>query len=405
MRVLFLTCHLPYPPVSGGRLREHELLKRISSAAEIQVCAVTKTYDADLRAAAGLRKLCRGATVFPAAGSRPAANAARAAQVAAHASREATAFVHRVLARGAFDLVHVEGFYLAQHVPGGRTPVLLVEQNVEFELWRQRMEHAGPEAVRREAFLQYRLTRDAELRAWREASMCASVTAEDRETMLHVAADLDVRVVPDGADHLAPNGRVAGADARTLVLTGNFAYQPSRDAAVWFCSSILPGIEARVADVRVVLVGTDPPAEVRALARRNVIVTGRVPRIEPYLDEAAVVVCPLRVGGGVKVKMLEALQRGKATVTTSIGAQGLGDGIRDVVRVADGAHDFAAAVVDLLERPRERRALARAARAFAATLPTWDDAAAGLLDCYEELYAATPSASPSSERERIPSFR
>jgi polysaccharide biosynthesis protein PslH len=85
------------------------------------------------------------------------------------------------------------------------------------------------------------------------------------------------------------------------------------------------------------------------------------------------------------VKVLEALQRGKPTVTTTVGAQGLGEAATDALRIADDASAFAAEVVELLEEPRKRRALGRAARAFAAALPTWDDAAAALLDSYEEL--------------------
>jgi glycosyltransferase involved in cell wall biosynthesis len=372
--------------VSGGRLRENELLKRIASEVDVHVCAITKTYATDVQVAAETRRLCRAASVFPAAGAECSPDTSEPAQVACHASREASAFVGSVLAHGWFDLVHVEGFYLAQHVPpNAAVPVLLVEQNVEFDLWRQRMEHATVEDERRRAFLQYRLTREAEIRAWRSATVCAAVSGDDREVMRRVSHGLDVRLVPDGVDHLAAPALPPANDGRTLVMTGNFAYQPTSDAALWLCSEILPLVEARVPGVRVLLVGTDPPPEVRALAGGNVVVTGRVPEVEPYLDEAAVVVCPLRIGGGVKVKVLEALRRGKPIVTTSIGTQGLGEGAADALRIADDAPAFAADVIELLEEPRTRRALGRAAKAFAATLPTWDEAAAALLETYDDI--------------------
>jgi glycosyltransferase involved in cell wall biosynthesis len=320
-------------------------------------------------------------------------NGERAAQAACHASADASRYVEELLAHGWFDLVHVEGFYLAQHVPRAcSVPVLLVEQNVEYELWRQRMEHADEETQRRALFLQYRLTRDEEVRAWRAASVCATLTDDDRRTIKRVAPELDVRVVPDGADHLAPP--VAASDDRTVVMVGNFAYQPTADGAIWFCSEILPHLVRRVPDVRVLLVGTDPTPDVRAQAGGRVTVTGRVPRVEPYLDRAAVVVCPLRVGGGVKVKVLEALCRGKAVVTTRVGVQGLGEAAADAVVLADDIDGFAAAVAGLLQEPRRRRALGRAARSFAATLPTWDDAAAALRTTYRELTA-------TAEREPV----
>jgi glycosyltransferase involved in cell wall biosynthesis len=380
VRVLFLSCHSPYPPVSGGRLREHELLTRLSGEHELDLCAVSKSYEEDREAAITLRDHCRTVAVFRAAGSTPC-------QIARHASVEATAHVARLLREEPIDVVHVEGFYLLQHVPEpSDVPIVLVGQNVEYELWRQRVETAVDEEARRASFLSYRQTREAEVRAWRRASLCVAVTEDDRAAMRRAVAGLEVRLVPDGADHLPllerPARRRAGS-LQAVTLVGNFAYQPNADAAIHLCRDILPRVLERVRDVHVFLVGNDPPAEVRALASEHVTVTGRVRAVGPYLDAADVVVLPLRIGGGVKVKMLEALRRGKAIVTTPLGLQGLA-GVEDRVRVANDPSSFSAAVADLLARPDERRRLERSALAFAATLPTWDDAADALSACYRE---------------------
>jgi glycosyltransferase involved in cell wall biosynthesis len=396
-RVLFLTCHLPYPPVSGGRRREYELLRRLAGDFDIHLCAVSKTFGEDVLAAPRLQGICRTVKVFAA---DPASSNGEvvAAQVLRHACRPAAAHVARLVDARAVDVVHCEGFYLAQHVPDRcGVPLLLAEQNVEYELWRQRVATTCGDTSRREAFLQYRTTRDAEVRAWRRATLCASVTEDDRALMLRTDPALDVVVVPDGADHLRParNG-AAPASSREIVLVGNFAYQPNADAARHLCKDVLPLVRERVPSARVVLVGNDPPDEVRALAGADVAVTGRVPCIEPYLERAAVAVCPLRIGGGIKVKMLEALCRGKAIVTTSVGIQGLGAGVEAAVRVADDAASFAAAIADLLERPAERRDLERAAARFSARLATWDEAAAKLSACYRDL------ASVSVAREAAP---
>jgi glycosyltransferase involved in cell wall biosynthesis len=113
-----------------------------------------------------------------------------------------------------------------------------------------------------------------------------------------------------------------------------------------------------------------------------------------FLDAAQVVVAPLRVGGGIKVKMIEALARGRPIVATSIAAQGLGSGSRHM-RIADDPTSFAGAVVGLLCRPEERLELALAARAFARTLPSWDDAAVRLMACHRELLPVSSSRSAS----------
>jgi glycosyltransferase involved in cell wall biosynthesis len=134
----------------------------------------------------------------------------------------------------------------------------------------------------------------------------------------------------------------------------------------------MPVIRARRAGVRLTIVGSHPPREVRALARDNVVVTGRVPAVEPYLEQAAVVVAPVRMGGGMRLKVLQAMALGKAVVTTSIGAEGLAVGAdRPPLAIADETAGFAGAVTRLLADEAERRVLGQSARAFVAANHSW----------------------------------
>src|SRR4051795_11058440 len=156
VRLLFVTCHLPYPPHSGGRLREHELLSRLTQRFDVHIAAVTKTLEADEAGAADIPWDHNGISLFPAA--QLAGLPGVAPQVARHRSEAASAGIRGLLAGGRFDAVHVEGFYLWQHLTGlSRLPSVLVEQNVEWQLFEQRGLVADAEATRR-----------AELAAWRE---------------------------------------------------------------------------------------------------------------------------------------------------------------------------------------------------------------------------------------------
>lgn len=376
LRVLFLTCHLPYPPVSGGRRREFELLRRIGDRVDVSVCAISKTYEEDRENAAALSGYCSGVRVVPAEPDRP--GDAAPFQVLRHRSRH----VRPTLEDAAYDVIHVEGFYLMQHLRDIRPrPTVLVEQNIEYQLWEQRAAHARGAVAwrhRREA----ERTRVAEQDAWTRADVVAALTEEDR-TVIRGSGIPHVPLVPDGVARPDPGVAPTESERPVVTYVGNFAYEPNVDAAQYFVRRVLPRIVREVPDIHVMLVGNAPPAAVRALAGRRVTVTGRVPDVGEYLRAARVVVCPLRIGGGVKVKMLEALAHGKAIVSTSVGTQGLGAGVRDALVEADEPAAMAAEITTLLRDPQRRHALEAAAGAHAATLPTWDDAAAALLDCYD----------------------
>jgi glycosyltransferase involved in cell wall biosynthesis len=383
-RILFLACHLPSPPLSGGRLRELELIKRLARRCDVHLIVVSKTYDQDMANARDLERYCAELEVHPAEPLPAEPRAAGAPlQVLRHRSAGMTSAVERAFAGGRFDLVHVEGFYLMQHLPEPcPVPVLLVEQNIEFDLDRQRSAHD----VR---------TRRAEVAAWRRADLLGVLTPEDREMLLAALPTARVRIVPDGCDHLPPAGTsvapVHRPSAPLVVFVANFGYAPNVDAAAHLCDDILPPLRDRVPDVNAWLVGTDPPPEVRALEAHGVRVTGRVDDVTAYIDAADVVVCPLRIGGGVKVKAIEALRRGKCVVSTTVGAQGLPPQAARAVAVSDDPAAFATRVAELLDdralRERTERASARAGRA----LPTWDAAAHALTAAYDELLSDQPA--------------
>jgi polysaccharide biosynthesis protein PslH len=386
-RVLFLTCHLPYPPISGGRLRELELLKRLAPCFDIDVCAVTKTFGEDAAQASMIEQYGIDVALFPAEPSRRNGKSVPHLpdQVLRHRSEPASAYVASVLER--VDVVHVEGFYLMHLLPDpSPVPAVLVEQNVEYRLWLQRAESTR-NGLRMHYLREFARTRDAESRAWRAADRCAVLTEEDREAILAVEPDLEVALVPDGIDHLPLAGPMRRTGPPSLVFVGNFGYEPNVDAAQYLCEDILPLVAEAVPNVHLTLVGNSGPPELGQLAGPQVTLTGRVPSVEPYLDAADVVVAPLRVGGGVKVKVLEALRRGKAIVTTGVGTQGLA-GAEACVRQEDDPARFAQAVIDVLQRPAERRRLEAAAQAYAASLPTWDMSADLLAGLWERAVAA-----------------
>ena len=389
-RILFVCCHLRWPPISRGRRRELELLRRVGERFDVHVLVVSKTPADDYENAAQLSRHCVAVEVFAASPQASYGYAAQAGapQVFRHRCPAATRRVAELLQRGDLDLIHVEGFYLMQHVPPEvEVPVLLVEQNIEYDLARQRSATSPDDDV----LVGMIETEIAELRSCEQATRVATVTADDRQLVTEMTGSQEVSVVPDGADHvpmlrvLREKAEVGHPGEPVLALVANFAYSPNVDAALFLCHEVLPLMRARIPEVNVWLVGNAPPPAVRALAAERIRVTGTVEDVLPFLDAADAIACPLRIGGGIKVKVIEALRRGKAVISTSVGAQGLPSAAREALLIADDAGSFADRAVALLGDPARRLRQERRAAAAAAHLPTWDQAAASLIDLYREL--------------------
>jgi glycosyltransferase involved in cell wall biosynthesis len=171
-----------------------------------------------------------------------------------------------------------------------------------------------------------------------------------------------IHVVPNGIQELAP-ADPAATDGRTILFVGLFRWPPNADAALHFARDILPSIRVQEPSARFVAVGKEPPAELRALHDGVTIdVPGYVDDLAPIYDRAAVVVAPIREGSGTRIKVLEALGRAKATVSTSMGAEGLEVRAGEDLEIADHVEPFAEAVVRLLREPARRDRLAKSGR-------------------------------------------
>jgi glycosyltransferase involved in cell wall biosynthesis len=151
-----------------------------------------------------------------------------------------------------------------------------------------------------------------------------------------------------------------------ILFTGTFTHLPNRDAAIWLAGEILPEVRRRFPAARLRLVGSAPPPEVRALAGPEVEVVADVPSMDPHLAAAAIVLAPVRSGGGMRVKVLEAMAMGKAVVTTPLGAEGFDVFEQEPpLAIATDAVEIGDAVAVLLDNASERRALGERAREFA----------------------------------------
>lgn len=271
MRILFLTAHLPYPPFSGGRRREFELLSRLSRRVEIDLCSVTKTWDTDKRHVDVMRRYCSSVNLFKAVPPDLEEYESYSSQMRKHLSYEAKSYIHRVLANDDVDVVHVEGYYLMHLLPiKTLQPVLLVEHNIEYLLNLQRMMIDPSLEERSRLWQEYVFTLKWEQIFWKRATSCVTLTPEDKDTMKKLVSNIPIKMIPDGADHLSKKNSSEPSrfelekmdkfgKNHSILLVGNFAYEPNIDAALYFSNHIFPLILQHIPNAKLFVVGNEPP--------------------------------------------------------------------------------------------------------------------------------------------------
>jgi glycosyltransferase involved in cell wall biosynthesis len=212
--------------------------------------------------------------------------------------------------------------------------------------------------------------------AFAERDLSDVRASSGRASLLTIPLAVDVPAQP-----LNPEG----TGPPTILFVGAFAHHPNVDSALWLGRRILPRVLERVPDARLDLVGHEPGEDVRTLAGGAIAVHGSVPDVTPYLDQAAVVVAPIRFGGSMRMKVLEALAAGKALVATPRAAEGVEATPGEQYLLADGEDELVEALIGLLLDRERRRALGTSARRWAEQNLGWANGVAAFEDLYDTL--------------------
>lgn len=392
MRILILTQVLPYPPDSGPRAKTWNVIRYLAECGHRLILAsfVREEERAHIPAVEGLfeqfhpvplrRSRLRDAWDWTISQLRGIPFL-----VVRDDHPVMRQIVHRLVSSGGIDAVHIDQVSMAQFVPwrraasngpngreGSTRAGPLVVFDAHNAVWKilDRMKGTAPLPLQPIVALEAKRMRKYEGEVMTSSDFVLAVSEADRRSLLEAAASgtgtalaADKLVtVPIAVDTTAlrPTPRPSGS-FRILTL-GTLHYPPNADGIRWFLRAVFPLIKREVPQATLTIVGKNPPRDLFRLADRyagDVSITGYVPDLRPYLNRAAVLVVPVRVGGGMRVRILEALAFGIPTVTTTVGLEGI-DGIPgEHVLVGDAPEDFAAHVVTLL---RDELAQARLAR-------------------------------------------
>jgi glycosyltransferase involved in cell wall biosynthesis len=293
--------------------------------------------------------------------------------------RAARARIRDVVRAWEPDVIRIEYPVMAAHLPAlegsGAARVL-----AEYDAFLETAHVARGPLDRLEHRLDVRAWARFRRRALERVDAAVVFTERDRAALAALSVGREIVRVPMGLELDVPAANPAGMEPAELLFVGNFNHVPNADAALHLVGEILPRIRKRRPEALLRLVGERPPP---SAVGPGVEATGRVPEVLPYLDAAAMVVAPLRLGGGTRVKVLEALAAGKALVAYPPALEGVDVEPGRHALVADGPKAFAAAVCALLDDPARRVALGKAARVWAKENLGWERP----LAAYDELYA------------------
>lgn len=401
MRILWLSHFVPYPPTGHGALqRTHHLLKEASRRHETHVVALCppSTFASPLEVSHAVRELSAFAAsveVFPLKAEffrlRRALWAASSlvGRVSFWEKRywcqRAYEHLGRLARATRFDLVHVDTVFLKRYldaIPG--VPVVLNHHNVESHLLRRRAASEGASwrkiLFQTEANKVATLERGVAARAAQNLVVSELDGARLRETM----PEAHITTVANGVDvDFFRANSSDGAAAGTLIFAGSMDWFPNRDAVLFFASEIWPRLLEDNPDRRMTVIGRAPPASVATLARDSRFrVLGFVDDVRPYIEAASIYVCPIRVGGGTRLKILDALAMSRPIVSTDVGVEALG--------LLEGAHylradtppEFVSQIRRLEADPELRRRLGEQGRAFVTQRYSWPRIAESLEQAY-----------------------
>jgi glycosyltransferase involved in cell wall biosynthesis len=382
MKILWLKADFLHPTSRGGQIRTLEMLKRLHQRHEVHYVGL----DDGASAESVPRAKEYASHVYPVAHRAPARTSPEfwtqlagnlfsklPLSLARYRNDEFRRTVDEVRRRESPDAMVCDFLTPAVNIDD-LSGWVLFQHNLETLIWRRHADH-GSDAVRRFYFnVQAQRMFQAERDVCRSVRKVITVSEADAHLHQEMFGLTNVPYVPTGVDVASMTPPSIAPVETDLVFVGSMDWMPNIDGIEYFLDQILPLIRRRKPDCKVTIVGRKPPASLsrRADSDKKLKITGTVPDVRPYLWSSAVSIVPLRVGGGTRLKIYEAMAARTPVVSTSIGAEGLGIHPPHDIRIADTPETFAEACLELLDDAVERKRMAQAAWDLVSSTYSWE---------------------------------
>jgi glycosyltransferase involved in cell wall biosynthesis len=386
-------------------VKTHYLLRYLAQRHEVTLVSFVRSAVEEA-AARALEGLCRAVYTVPIQRSRArdigyllaSPFGSRPFLMLRDESQAMRRLLGELVERQTFDLVHADQLNMAQFGWATGLPMVLDAHNAVWTIF-QRLAQQEHGAKRLLLELEWRRLKRYEGRVCRASAAVMAVSREDRAALVAAGGPAEMPVIPIAIDIAGVEPARRHPNAQGILSLATMYWPPNIDGVLWFAREALPLIRRSEPDAPFFIVGARPPAEVRALTLDHTIeVTGYVEDPTSYLETSALMVVPLRAGGGMRVKILDALARGIPVVSTTIGAEGIDVTPGEHLLIADEPAAFAEAVVRLLrDRPLADR-LAANGRRHALSRYDWRAVCPAVEQVYRQALAARQPGRPALAR-------
>jgi len=398
------------PLDTGGKIRSYCLLRELSKLHTVDLFTFYAAHEGDAHPELSKifhRVICQPLPIAPPHGFGDFAHylrnllSLRPYSAAKYCRPEVVRNLRGWLQKEKYDLILCDFLLTAEVIPWDLPgPKVIFTHNVEAQIWERHYLVSTNPVWRVVSWREYKTMSRMERRYLLRADLVLTVSENDSTFFSSFVPSAKLCVVPTGVDidYFQP---VDGPEQpNSMVFTGSMDWMPNEDAIFYFVEDILPRIQVAIPDVLLSVVGRNPSVRLRALARQNqaLRVTGTVEDIRPFVHPASVYLVPLRIGGGTRIKIYEAMAMGKAVVSTRIGAEGLPVQHGKHILLSDEPAEFAESVVWLLRNPAQRRVLGEAARELVERNYSWRTVALGLGETLAHVAEQCRPADPSRAR-------
>lgn len=311
----------------------------------------------------------------------------KAYSVQTHTHRDVQATLDELFYRDHYDLVFFQSVLIAGYRLPDDIKVVIDQHNIEHELLYRTYQHATGLLRRWYSRRESRLVKSFEIEHCRKAHLVLVTSEREMVSLKNLVPGCILRVVPNGVNtETFESEHTQQKEKKNIIFMGLMYYYPNVDAVKYFAEKCWPLIRSQVPDVTWSIVGSKPPAGIKQLAALpGVTVTGFVPDVRPYYDDAIVAIAPIQVGSGTRLKILEAMAMRKAVVSTSIGSEGLAVVSGEHLIIEDQPEAFAQAVVQLINDPESRNRLGNAGRTLVEAEYSWERCGDRLLRALEDI--------------------